>query len=199
MSPACRQTGKAGPLCPLLSSPQLASGPAAAPTTPRPLAPNAQKGHPGPTGRRQRRQVRPGGVRWPTAHRRAPRSLPACAGGPKTGPDIATNSVWIRGCSRGPRGPPRLGRNHRRPSVGFVRTSEACLLEDPCRREGLLSVLSVIFKGISKVFGMHAHLRAALEEGRHSPHISSVYSSLRGGQTQFGFGDKVYLGVVVRK
>ena len=60
----------------------------------------------------------------------------------------------------------------------------------------VLSVLSVTFKGISKVFGMHVHLRAALKEAPHSPHMSSVYSSLRREQTQFGFAEEDYPGAL---
>ena len=168
MFPTCVQrTGRSVSLCI-----QAASRAAGGATAPRPLAPNAQKRRPGPTGRPRRRSVRPGGVGWPSAQ---------------------------RGTPRGRFGHSRAGRNHEKPSVGRVSTSEECSPTDPCRREVVLSVLSVTFKGISKVFGMHVHLRAALKEAPHSPHMSSVYSSPRGGQTQFGFAEEDYAGVVVRK
>ncbi len=189
MFPACVQrTGRSVPSC-IQAAARAADGA----TTPRLLAPNAQKRRPGATGRWRRRPVRPGGVRWPTAQRGARRGLL------RTGPDSATNPVDIRGCSRGPRQTTSPGRNHRRPSVGFVSTTVGFSPEDPCRREGLLSVLSVTFKNISNVFEMHARCRAALEDGRHLPHIASAYRSLRRGQTQFGFTEEVYAGVLVRK
>ena len=78
-------------------------------------------------------------------------------------------------------------------------TGETCSPDHLSQRQRLLSVLSVIFRGTSNVFAVHACLRAALKEGQHSPHISSVYGSLRREQPQLTYAEKIYVDVVVRK